>query len=155
MWPYHDPAGQFRPDGCDALGHGRTRRDDHVRAAGRQAHHHRVAPDPGPQGRVEPCLLALGEEVQGIAQQGPPLPAGGDEPDVVERHPPAPGPAAQLPAQQPARSDLPPRTDDLDILPSAALDIAAQFILVPAAPPICAPAASTVTAAVTAVHPLR
>ena len=129
--PYHDPAAQFRPDRRDALGHGRGRCDDHVRTAGGQVHHHRVAPDGGQQGRVEPSLLALGEEVQGIAQQGPPLPAGGDEPDVVERYPPTPRPAAQLPAHQPARSDPPPRADDLDILPPGAREIAAQLIQVP------------------------
>ena len=127
MWPYHDPAAQVRPDRCDALGHGRGRCDDHVRTAGGQVHHRRFAPDGCPLGRVEPGLFALGEEVQRIAQQGPPLPAGGDETDIVERHPSAPGRAAQLTAHQPARSDPPSRADDLDILPPGALEVAAQL----------------------------
>ena len=127
MWPDHDPAAQLRPDRYDALGHGRGRRDDHVGTAGGQVHHRRFAPDGCPLGRVEPGLFVLGEEVQRIAQQGPPLPAGGDETDIVERHPPAPGRAAQLTAHQPARSDPPLRADDLDILPSRALEVAAQL----------------------------
>ena len=127
MWPYHDPAAQVRPDRCDALGHGRGRCDDHVRTAGGQVHHRRLAPDGGPHVRVEPGLLALGEEVERIAQQGPPWPAGGNETDIVERHPSAPGLAAQFTAQQPARSDPPSGADDLDILPSSALEVATQL----------------------------
>ena len=127
MWPYHDPAAQVRPDRCDALGHRHGRCDDHVRTAGGQVHHRRFAPDRGPHVRVEPGLLALREEVQRIAQQGPPRPAGGDETDIVERHPSAPGLAAQFPAHQPARPDPPLRADDLDILPSGALEVAAQL----------------------------
>ena len=131
VWTNHDPAAQFRLDRCDALGHGRRRCDDHVRTAGGQVHHRRVAPDGGQQGRVELSLFALGEEMQSIAQQGPPLPARGDEPDIVERYPSAPGPAVQFPAQQPARPDPPPRADDLHILSPGARKIAAQLIQVP------------------------
>jgi hypothetical protein len=127
MWPHHDPAAQVRPDRCDALGHGRGRCDDHVRTAGGQVHHRRLAPDGSPHVRVEPGLLALSEEVQRIAQQGPPRSARGDEADIVERHPSAADPAGEFAAYQPARSDPPPRADNLDILPSGALEVAAQL----------------------------
>jgi hypothetical protein len=99
-------------------------------------------------------LFVLGDEVPSIAQQDPPLPTGGHEPDVVECHPPAPGPAAQFPAQQPAWSDSLSRTDDLDIVLPAPLEIATQLVQVTGGIAHLLPAALTVTTAVTATPPL-
>ena len=77
--------------------------------------------------RVEPGLFAFGEEVHRTVQQSPPLAARGDKTYIIERYSPTPGRAAQLPAQQPAWPDPPSRTDDLDILPFAALEVAVQL----------------------------
>ena len=107
---HHDPASRRRHDAGDALGHGGARHDEHVGPAGGQPHHRGLPPDRGAQRRVEAGCLVVGQEVQGVAQQRPPLAARADEADVVDRDPAgAPDRLDHLPPQQPGWTDVPRR----------------------------------------------
>src|ERR1700691_4199783 len=72
--------------------------------------------------------LGVRKEVQGVTQQGPALPAGRKEADVVQGHPTSPPRSADLAAQEPSRAESTLRANDLDVLTPGALQVAIELV---------------------------
>ena len=145
MRAHHEPLSCCGQYPADPLRHGVGGNDEYICSASGQLDHLGLTVHGTAQLLCELGCFGLGQEMQGVPQQRPSRSTGAHERDVVHCHP-APGAGSgHFPAQQPGWGDALVRADDLDVCPSRAVEVAAQFGHIAGRAPTQAPATSTVT----------
>ena len=97
-------------------------------------HHHGLLGDHRAKRRIQPGGFSLGQEVQGIGQQGPPLTPWSEKADVIQRDPAALACRYRFPANQPCWAEPPLHTDNLDVFTAAPFHVLADFSPEPGRP---------------------